>query len=274
MRQGNYTNEDFRNIIQSFPDIKLCYEKVSHNKVPFKYYMLIPFGIKCFIWFTKYKNENVCLVLEIFNKKINRVYRVSLHYDSSLCNDSGTILYGTIFMNYKYKLKMISVENIYYKNKAVKKPYEEKLNLICQLFKDKIRSKKVMIGFPIMQTDVTPIQDYKVQYCQFYDECIMKIPIKYFEKKIENKNRVFMVRPGTQNEIYNLFDKDTGDFIDIAFIPTYKVSYMMNKIFKSENTLNLDDYEESDEEEETIDKEFLMECEFNEKFKKWTPIHL
>jgi hypothetical protein len=206
--QGNYTNEDFRNIIQSFPDIKLCYEKFVHNKVSFKYCMLIPFGIKCFIWFTKYHNENVCLVLELFNKKINRVYRVGIHYDSSLCNDSGTILYGTIFMNYKYKLKMISVENIYYRNKPVKKTFEEKLNMIYQLFKEeKIKSKKVMIGFPIMQTDVTPIEDYKVQYCQIYNEGIIKIPFKVFEKKEENKNRVFMVRPGTQNEIYNLFNK-------------------------------------------------------------------
>jgi len=274
--QGVYTNVDFHNIITSFPDIKLCYEKIQHNKVPFKYCMLIPFGIKCFVWFTRYKNENVCLVLEIFNKKITRVYRVGIHYDSSLCNDSGTILYGTIFMNYKYKLKMISVENIYYKNKIVKKTYEEKINMIYQLFKDeRIRSKKVMIGFPIMQTTVKPIDDYKVQYCQVYNEGIIKIPIKVFEVKEKNKNMVFMVRTGKQNEIYNLFDKTTGDFIDVAFIPNCDISYKMNKLFKSEKNLCLDAYEESDDEEEVAsEKEFLMECEFHEKFKKWVPLNV
>jgi hypothetical protein len=169
---------------------------------------------------------------------------------------------------------MISVENIYYKNKAVKKSYEEKINMICQLFQEeKIRSKKVMIGFPIMQTTVSQIDDYKVQYCQFYNEGIVKIPYKVFEVKEQNNNMVFMVRPGTQNEIYNLFDQTTDEFVDIAFIPNYEVSYRMNKLFKSENILNLDAYEESDDEEEPIPaKEFLMECEFREKFKKWVPL--
>ena len=34
--------------------------------------------------------------------------------------ENGTILYGTIFMNYKYKLKMITFENIFYKNTGKK----------------------------------------------------------------------------------------------------------------------------------------------------------
>jgi len=267
-----YTPQDFQRIIKSFPNIKPCYEKISHNKVS-KQCMLIPYGIKCYIWFTQYKNENVCLVLEIFNKKINRVYRVGIHYDSSLCAEMGTILYGTIFMNYKYKLKMISVENILYRNKIVKATHEERINMIYQLFKKKIRSKKVMIGFPIMMNtdDIGPIDDYKVQYCQYQDgETIVKIPFKVFEKKEKNKNRVFRVRPGTQNEIYNLFDKDTDEFVDIAFIPNYTTSLKMNKLFK-EKVIKLEEYEDSDDEETGEEKELLLECEYHEKFNKWTP---
>jgi hypothetical protein len=106
-------------------------------------------------------------------------------------------------MNYKYKLKMISVENIYYKNKAVKKSYEEKINMICQLFQEeKIRSKKVMIGFPIMQTTVSQIDDYKVQYCQFYNEGIVKIPYKVFEVKEQNNNMVFTTTFHLKSYIY------------------------------------------------------------------------
>jgi len=238
--------------------------------------MLIPYGIKCYIWFTQYKNENVCLVLELFNKKINRVYRVGVHYDSSLCAEMGTILYGTIFMNYKYKLKMIAVENILYRNKIVKVPFEERINMIYQLFKKKIRSKKVMIGFPIMMNtdDIKPIDDYKVQYCQYQDgETSVKIPFRVFEKKEKNKNRVFRVRTGTQNEIYNLFDKETAEFVDIAFIPNYTTSLMMNKLFKIKVT-KLEEYEDSDEEDISEDKEIMMECEFNEKFHKWTPLYV
>jgi antitoxin component YwqK of YwqJK toxin-antitoxin module len=70
-----------------------------------------------------------------------------------------------------------------------------------------------------------------------------------------------------------LFD-NLGNFIDIAFIPNYESSVMMNKLFKS-TTTKLEDYEESDDEEEiTIIKEIKMECQFHEKFKKWVPIKI
>lgn len=267
---------DFKEIIDKFPVIKPCYEKITHNKVS-NQCMLIPYGIKCYVWFTKYHNENVCLLLELFNKKINKIYRIGLHYHSSLCNEKGTILYGTIFMNYTYKLKMISVEDIFYKNKFIKNTFEDRLEIIFKLFKEeKIKSKKIMIGFPIITTveKVIPIDDYKVQFCQYRDgETIMKIPFKDFEKKIKNDNSIFIVRCSTQNEIYDLFD-DSGNFIDIAFIPNYETSVMMNKIFKSMTTC-LEDYEESDDEEEiTIIEELKMECQFHEKFKKWVPIKI
>lgn len=259
-------------VLKNFPTIKPCYEKITHNKVS-KHCMLIPYGNKCYVWFTRYQNENVCFLLELFNKKINKVYRIGLHYHSSLCNERGTILYGTIFMNYKYKVKMISVENIFFKNKQLKNTYEERMEIILRLFKEeKIRSKKIMIGFPIMMDmkDVKPIDDYKVQFCQYQEgETLMKIPFKDFEKKVTNDNSVFTIKTSTQNEIYELYDGDK--FIDIAFIPNYETSIMMKKLFKYTNT-NLDAYEESDEEEDDIVDKLKMECQFHEKFKKWVPV--
>lgn len=260
-------------VLKNFPIIKPCYEKITHNKVS-RQCMLIPYGIKCYIWFTRYQNENACFLLELFNKKINKVYRIGLHYNSSLCNERGTILYGTIFMNYKYKLKMISVEDILFKNKPIKNTHEERMEIILRLFKEeKIKSKKIMIGFPIMMEmkDVKPIDDYKVQFCQYQEgETIMKIPFKDFEKKVTNVNSVFTVRSSDQNEIYELYDG--GKFIDIAFIPNYDTSVMMNKLFKS-STTSLDAYEESDnEDEDVVVDELKMECRFHEKFQKWVPI--
>jgi hypothetical protein len=130
-----------------------------------------------------------------------------------------------------------------------------------------------MIGFPIMMEmkDVKPIDDYKVQFCQYQEgETIMKIPFKDFEKKVTNVNYVFKVRSSEQNEIYELYDG--GKFIDIAFIPNYDTSVMMNKLFKS-STTSLDAYEESDnEDEDIVVDELKMECHFHEKFQKWVPI--
>ena len=267
-----YSSDDFKKIIEMFPKIKPCYEKISHNKVSCVC-MFIPYGIKCYVWFTKYQNENVCFVLEIFNKKVNRVYRVGLHYHSSLCNESGTILYGTIFMNYEHKLKMISVEDIHYKNRIVSIPFTERIEMIYQLFKEgKIRSKKVMIGFPIMTNIMTKITDYKVQYCQYRDgDTIIKIPFKIFEKKQKNDNAIFWVHKSSQNEIYELFN-DT-QYVDIACIPDYTTSQLMNKVFHK--IMNLDAYEESDDEEESNDiTKVKMECKFHEKFQKWVPIKI
>ena len=259
-------------VLKNFPQIKPCYEKITHNKVS-TLCMLIPYGIKCYVWFTRYQNENACFLLELFNKKINKVYRISLHYHSSLCNERGTILYGTIFMNYKYKVKMISVENILFKNKMLKNTHEEKMEIILRLFREeKIKSKKIMIGFPIMMNmkDVCLIDDYKVQFCQYQEgEIIMKVPFRNFEKKVTNNNSVFMVRSSSQNEIYELYDGDI--FIDIAFIPNYEKSLMMKKLFNCK-TINLDAYEESDDEDDIIVCELKMECQYHEKFKKWIPI--
>lgn len=266
-----YCSSDFKKIIELFPEIKPCYEKITHNKVSCVC-MLIPYGVKCYIWFTKYQNENVCFVLEIFSKKINRVYRVGLHYHSSLCNESGTILYGTIFMNYEHKLKMISVEDIYYRNRIVTIPFDERINLIYQLFKEgKIRSKKVMIGFPIMTDNITKISDYKVQYCQYRNgDTIMKIPYKVFESKQKNDNAIFWVHKTPQNEIYELF-KD-NQYVDIACIPDYMTSQLMNQVFHKK--ADIDTYEESDDEEENDIDKVKMECRFHEKFQKWVPIKI
>ena len=139
---------DFNAILKSFPYIELCYEKVIHNKVS-KKCMLIPYGIKCFLWFTIYNKTKTCFVLEIQNKKIDKIYPISVHYDASLCKGHGTVLYGTIFMNYRYKLKMITIEDIFYKNTFVKKSFDEKMEIIAQLFRE-IKSTKILIGLPIM----------------------------------------------------------------------------------------------------------------------------
>ena len=63
-------------IINSFPSLKLSYEKIIHNKVySFDFIMSIPCGKKCFAWFTLTKEgQNVCYLLETDNKKqINNV---------------------------------------------------------------------------------------------------------------------------------------------------------------------------------------------------------
>ena len=91
----------------------------------------------------------------------------------------------------------------------------------------------------------------------------------------------------TDPDIYNLFVLKNGkeEYYDIASIPDYKTSVMMNTLFRNirENS-NLDMIEESDEETEFednredkyvyLDRAFKLKCEYNYKFKRWVPICL
>ena len=55
-------------VLQSFPLLhsELSYENITHKKVYNPDVILaIPEGKQCFAWFTNYKSDNVCFLLEI-----------------------------------------------------------------------------------------------------------------------------------------------------------------------------------------------------------------
>jgi hypothetical protein len=98
----------------------------------------------------------------------------------------------------------------------------------------------------------------------------------------------FHITADLQYDIYNLFVfGKNGSLVlyDIAYIPDYKTSVFMNCIFRTirEND-NLDYIEESDDEDTfqdisydkyvNLNKNVRMECKFNFKFKRWTPIRI
>jgi hypothetical protein len=108
-----------------------------------------------------------------------------------------------------------------------------------------------------------------------------------YKKPQYNIATVFMIKPDIKFDIYHLYacNKLKKEYCGVACIPNYKTSVFMNSIFRNirENT-NIDYIEESDTEEEfenikedkyvDLKKEVNMECIFNAKFKKWTPIRV
>lgn len=105
---------------------------------------------------------------------------------------------------------------------------------------------------------------------------------------LTNIQAVFMVRPNIQNDIYELFVKSGGRNDDLIFhnfahISGYKISVMMNRMFRNivENQ-RLDTQEESEDENDfentepdkyvSLHKEFLIMCRFNKRFCRWVPI--
>jgi hypothetical protein len=101
---------------------------------------------------------------------------------------------------------------------------------------------------------------------------------------------IFNVKPEIQNDIYNLysynFDTKKCDYLfEVALVPDYKTSVMLNNLFRNiKENKNLDALEESDDEEEFendkidkfvyLEKEYNMVCQYNQKHRKWAPLRL
>ena len=288
------TDHEKNNITKRFPDFELSYEKLVHKKVSSDIYVAIPKGKKYIVWFTYFKDKNVCFLMELLGKRLvfKSMENVSVSFRDSL--SFGTILYGTL-INYDKK-RLFAIENIYYyKGKDISKNYfSDKLKIMKSLFQKEVRQlnlgkNSLLLGLPII----------KKTYQETIDACsILPYQIYCIQSRLVNrhanflnylyeetqKNLVFQIRADVQNDIYNLYCYKNGDFefFDIAQIQDYKTSVLMNKLFrKIRENENLDYLEESEDEEDfenvsedkfvNLEKKVNMVCSFSKKFNKWVP---
>ena len=309
-------------LLKEFPFVKLSYETIVHKKVyNSDFIVAIPDGKKYFAWFTTYKTQNICVILEITeHNQINQISHINImttcFNDQLTYGGVGTIFYGTIF---KYdNTKFFCSEDIhYYKGANISQcSYLKKLAVLKQIFESEIKQvsyfdNNLVFGLPIITTsfdDITPIIDllpYKTKSIQFRfaerkngnDEIFTMNYSKgqgqsYFNNSNSNtcfkREIVFKIKPDIQNDIYYLYyyDNNSSDNLyEVAYIPDYKTSVMMNKLFRNiKENANLDTLEESDDEAEFendsldkfvyLDKTYNMVCSFNTKYKKWEPIRL
>ena len=311
-------------LLKHFPNVELSYETMVHKKVYSSDFVLaIPEGGKYFAWFTTFKTQNVCVLLEITeNKQICKIEIVNTCFHSQL--SYGTVFYGTTF---KYKnVRYFCTEDVYfYKGIDVsKKGFSEKLDIFKTIYSSELKQKyffdgTVIFGLPLIsnqfQNVVGTIEllPYKIKYIQFrnnaagdsriYNMVYTKqnqfggISLTQCQQSSGTRNElkreiVFKITPDIQNDIYHLHYYDpqinkesTENIFDVAYIPDYKTSVMMNKLFRNiKENANLDALEESDDEEEFEDdrpdkfvflnKSYNMVCVWNNKFKKWAPIRL
>lgn len=147
------------NILKSFPNIKLSYEKIIHKKVSNSDLILaIPEGAKCFGWFTLLDDKPVCIILELdYNnkKRFTDIKIASVCFSSSLCY--GTIIYGTLF---KYAdNSFFCIEDIFlYKGQDISgENWKNKFDKILTMFKNDIKQISyndyfIIFGLPIMAT--------------------------------------------------------------------------------------------------------------------------
>ena len=295
-------------LLKSFPNIELSYETIVHKKVyDFDYIVAIPEGCKYFAWFTLFREQNVCMILEITeNKQIKNIEIVHCCFKDNLCYGIGTILYGTII--YKKHVRFFIVEDIFYSGGTqIQKNIFKKIYFLQNLFENELNQvayleNYIVFGLPLMKQKNDDLLKgieklpYKIQYINYVKNKdkltdIKTIPFNKINQifTLENNMKrekviVFKVKPDLQNDIYHLYTDDDY-YVGIAYISNYNCSVMMNNLFRNikENN-NLDALEESDDEEEfeneNIDKFVNLDCVhnincfFNHKFKKWEPLRL
>ena len=301
---------DIPTILKDFPNIELSYETFVHKKVhQYDLSFAIPEGNKYFAWFTVYKNNNVCFLLEIGNhKQIVHVSIATVGFTDTL--SYGTILYGTMF---KYEnTSCFAVENILcYKGVLLPKHnFVNKMQILTRLLQNEVsqlalNDKYVVFALPFFKVgndfkqllNEIEVLPYKIKTIQFINVNTTKshqiFSMNYFKPGYQYKNAsnqihnaIFKIVPDIQNDIYHLYlYNGEYEYYDIACIPDYKTSVFMNKLFRNiKENQNLDALEESDSESEFenekhdkfvyLDKWFKMNCIYNHKFRKWTPISL
>ena len=288
-------------LLKRLPDLKLPYDNI-HKKVFSDLYVLIPKGKKHIVWFTYFQDKRVCVFIEVTlggQKQINEMFIVPQSYEKKLV--LGTLFFGTVF-NIDKK-KYYSIENIhYYKGKNIENNNEKyKLSLIKNILEKELKScfltnKGICMAMPIIESkfencvETAKLLSYKIHSIQNrnlhgknnnYSSTLFK------QIDDDVKSKIFTVKAQLQNDVYDLYYYKSGELkkYDIAYIPDYKTSTMMNNIFrKIKENLNLDALEESDDEEEfeninedkyvDLNKCVKMECEFNKKFNKFVPIKI
>lgn len=221
------------------------------------------------------------------------------HIKDKQINNSNSNDYSNN-INDKYILDLFIPLNIYYykNNNVYKCSFITKLNLFMMMFKDiqfkynKKDKNEIKIIMPVIDSTFINIVNISknVAYKISYIGCIQDInEYKYLGKiKLQQETiskGYFKIKADIEQDIYYLYclDSKEDEPYNIAFIQDFKTSVYMNNIFRNiKENKNLDLLEESDSEDEfeNIDpekfvdtsKEYIFECKYIHKFKKWKPI--
>jgi hypothetical protein len=203
------SNKDKEVILNDFPNVKLSYENITHNKVYNSDIILaIPEGRKSFAWFTTHNDKNVCLIMELAeNKQISNIKIVNACFNSELAY--GTIFYGTTFFH-SYN-KFFAIEDIFnYKGTDVSRySWGRKFELFNTILSKDLKqislnNSFMVFGLPLLSNNL--------------DDFLQKVEqIKY---------RISTVQ-------FRLFER-SNNFLFMSF-----TKFMEQKFFKPKNNNNI-----------------------------------
>ena len=148
-----FTDDETASILSDFPKFELSYETMTHKKVfDYNVILAIPNGQPCFAWFTSYKEDNVCFIMEVdinFNKNnsnkniIKNIKIVITGFKDKLA--LGTVFYGTTFKS--NGLNCFCIEDLY---------YYKGINYSGRTFVTRLETLKSILEGEISQQALTP----------------------------------------------------------------------------------------------------------------------
>ena len=144
-------------LMKRFPPFELSYETISHKKVSNEYQvtLAIPYGKKAFLWFSFYRDKNVCFCMEL-----NREKKVTVMKIINMSHISNTIAYGTILYGSICELEekgdFFVIEDVIYSEGVflAKQPFSEKLGFLQNLMSNHpetfVENQELPIVCPVM----------------------------------------------------------------------------------------------------------------------------
>jgi len=184
------SNKDKEAVLNDFPNIKLSYENITHNKVyKSDIIIAIPEGRKSFAWFTTYNDKNVCLIMELGeNKQITNIKIVNACFNSELAY--GTIFYGTTFFH-MYN-KFFAIEDIfYYKGNDVSRyNWGRKFELFNTILSKDI--KQISLNNSFMVFGLPPLSNNLDDFYSKVEQIKYRISVVQFRLFERSNNFLFM----------------------------------------------------------------------------------
>lgn len=240
--------------------IKLLLEKFPKNNIKFpqnnncnnllfnnyaKYFILKPKGKRCYLWFTYYKKELLCILIIQNSKNIsdenNQFYKININYDNTLCYNN-VLLQVIYFKNYinitsnnnkkfnneNNNIHYFIIDNVlnynYYNSYIERNDYNQNFSYKISLFNkilpclNNLQNNNIIIKLPIILLDNNEV--FKLIYNIDYDLYSITVysDYKYLGNFIFNNNfgnnylgnnnkllATFKITPTINQDLYNLF---------------------------------------------------------------------
>lgn len=285
-------------LYKRFPNVELSYENTCYKKVHnADMYLAVPSKNKSFAWFTYFQDKSVCFIINIINDRLSNIRSYPCCFDN--CLSLGTVLYGSLITTSEKQIIFCAEDILQYKGRFIDKcKWYERISYLKQ-FTTHINpimftKQFILISLALCSTNYKDLEIfiensiYDVEYIQA--RCINSHRFENFSINQINKRQrnaiptaIFSVRPCLQTDIYELYCYSRSvEFYNIAHIPDYKTSILMNSIFRNiRENQNLDMIEESEDEDEfenisddkyvDLAKKTTMRCIYSYRFKRWIP---